>query len=68
MLSILVPITMVAADDGYKVSYDGGSVPDIKTGTDLRLHIESNQLRLTRDKKDVITIPASSVRARPSNP
>ena len=61
ILSILVPITMVAADDGYKVSYDGGSVPDIKTGTDLRLHIESNQLRLTKDKKDVITIPASSV-------
>jgi hypothetical protein len=61
ILSILVPITMVAADDGYKVSYDGGSVPDIKTGTDLRLHIEANQLRLTKDKKDVITIPASSV-------
>ena len=47
-LSILLPIAMVAADSGYKVSYDGGSVPDIKTGTDLRLHIESNQLRLTR--------------------
>lgn len=61
LLCILVPTAIFAGDNGYKVSYDGGSVPDIKTGTDLRLHIESNQLRLTRDKKDVITIPASSV-------
>jgi len=56
-----MPIAMAAADNGYKVAYDGGSVPDVKTGTDLKLFIEPNQIRLVKDKADVITIPASSV-------
>jgi hypothetical protein len=61
MLCILVPMAVVGTDNSYKVTYDGGSVPDIKTGTGLKLYIESNQLRLARDKTDVITIPVSSV-------
>ena len=61
MLCILTPMAVVASDNSYKVTYDGGSVPDIKTGTGLNLYIESNQLRLTRDKLDVIAIPISSV-------
>jgi hypothetical protein len=61
-LCIAMPIAMSgAADNSYKVMYDGGSVPDIKTGVGLRLYIESNQIRLVRDKKDVVTIPASAV-------
>jgi hypothetical protein len=61
VLCILVPLAVFAAENGYKVSYDGGSVPDIKAGTGLKLYIESNHIRLTRDKADVITIPASAV-------
>jgi len=61
VLSVAMPIAMAAADNGYKVAYDGGSVPDVKTGTDLKLFIEPNQIRLVKDKADVITIPASSV-------
>jgi hypothetical protein len=61
MLCILVPIAVVGADNSYKVTYDGGSIPDIKAGTGLKLYIESNQLRLARNKTDVITIPVSSV-------
>jgi hypothetical protein len=60
-LSLIVPAAFFAADNGYKVGYDGGSVPEIKAGTDLRLYIESNQIRLLRDKTTVVTIPASSV-------
>ena len=62
-LCFTMPIVMSAAsaDSGYKVAYDGGSIPDIKAGTDLKLHIDSNQIRLTRDKTDVITIPAATV-------
>ena len=56
-----MPIAMSAADNGYKVAYDGGSVPDIKTGAGLKLYIDSNQIRLVRDKTDVITIPATAV-------
>ena len=60
-LSLIVPATLFAADNGYKVAYDGGSVPDIKAGVGLKLFIESNQIRLVRDKTNVVTIPASSV-------
>jgi hypothetical protein len=61
MLCILMPMAVVASDNSFKVTYDGGSVPDIKAGTGLKLYIESSQLRLTRDKLDVIAIPISSV-------
>jgi hypothetical protein len=57
----IVPITAFAAENGYKVIYDGGSIQDVKTGSDLRLFIESDRIRFTKDKKDLITIPASSV-------
>jgi hypothetical protein len=50
-----------AADNGYKLAYDGGSISDVKTGASLKLHIDSNQIRIVKDKSEVITIPASSV-------
>ena len=56
-----MPIAMFAADNGYKVAYDGGSVPNIKTGVGLKLYFDSNQIRLEKDKTNVVTIPASAV-------
>ena len=61
MLCILMPVEVFAGDNGYKVTYDGGSLPDMKSGTGMKLYIEANQIRLVRDKADVIVIPASSV-------
>jgi hypothetical protein len=61
MLCILVPMAVFAGDNGYKVTYDGGSLPDMKSGTGMKLFIEANQIRLVRDKADVIVIPASAV-------
>ena len=61
VLCLAMPIAVFAGDNSYKVNYDGGSVPDVKSGTDLKLYIEANQLRFVRDKKDVITIPAATV-------
>jgi len=60
-LCVIFPIFLFAGDNGYKVAYDGGSVPNIKTGTGLKLYIDSNQVRLVNNKTDVITIPASAV-------
>jgi len=60
-LCIALPIVMCAADNSYKITYDGGSVSDLKTGTDLRLYVDANQIRFVKDKKDVIIIPASTV-------
>ena len=46
VLCMVVPV--IAAQDGYKIKYDGGSVQDVKAGTDLRLYIDANQIRLVR--------------------
>lgn len=60
VLCILLPMTAVA-EDGYKVSYDGGSIPEVKTGTELRLFITANGIRFAGKKTDLITIPSASV-------
>ena len=61
VLCLVIPLTVFAGDNGYKVTYDGGSIPDTKAGTGMKLFIDSGQVRLVRDKADVITIPASAV-------
>lgn len=61
VLCLAIPPTVLAGDNFYKVTYDGGSISDTKAGTGMKLSIESNQIRLTRDKTDVVTIPASAV-------
>jgi hypothetical protein len=61
VLCLATPLTVLAADNGYKVNYDGGSIADTKAGTSMRLIIESNQVRLVKDKTEVVTIPASAI-------
>jgi hypothetical protein len=61
VLCVAIPMTVYAGDNGYKVTYDGGSIADTKAGTGMKLFIDSNQVRLVRDKGEVITIPASTV-------
>ena len=60
-LCFSIPLTVLAGDNSYKVNYDGGSIPDTKAGTGMKLYIEAKQIRLVKDKTDVITIPADSV-------
>ena len=61
LLCLAMPLMVFAGDNGYKVKYDGGSIPDAKAGTDMKLIIDSNQVRLLRDKGEVVTIPASAI-------
>ena len=61
VLCLAIPLTVLAGDNGYKVTYDGGSITDAKAGIGMKLFIDPNQVRLVRDKGDVITIPASSI-------
>jgi hypothetical protein len=49
------------ANDGYKVVYDGGSLPDIKSGSGMKLHIDQVRIRFTKDKGELVSIPASAV-------
>jgi hypothetical protein len=56
-----MPLMVFADDNGYKVKYDGGSIHEAKAGTNMKLIIDSNQVRLLRDKGEIITIPASAI-------
>jgi hypothetical protein len=60
VLCLAIPLTVFAGDNGYKATYDGGSIPYAKAGG-MKLFIDSNLIRLARDKGQVITIPASAV-------
>jgi CxxC motif-containing protein (DUF1111 family) len=60
-LCVVVPTSIFAAQSGYEVKYDGGSIPDTKAGTGLKLYIDANQVRFVKGKADVITIPASAI-------
>jgi hypothetical protein len=61
ILCIAIPFAMFAADNGYKVTYDGGSLTDTKSGTGMKLYIEGNQIRLVKDRTELATIPAAAV-------
>jgi hypothetical protein len=61
LLCIIFPLGAVAGDNGYKIAYDGGSVQNAKAGTDMKLYIVGSNIRIVRDKKDVIVIPAAAV-------
>ncbi len=61
VLCLAMPIAMFAGDNGYKITYDGGSIQDAKAGSGMKLFIDPNQVRLVRDKGEVVTIPASAI-------
>jgi hypothetical protein len=63
LLCIAIPVAVFAADaqNGYKVAYDGGSLPDIKAGAGLKLVINASTITFVKDKTEIVTIPASAV-------
>jgi hypothetical protein len=63
LLSVIIPVSAFGATsaNSYNVMYDGGSLPDLKTGNDLRMYIQGDTLRFMHGKKEVISIPASTV-------
>jgi hypothetical protein len=61
LLCFLIPTAAFASDSGYKVVYDGGSLPDIKSGTGVKLYVSPDAIRISHDKSDIITIPPASI-------
>lgn len=62
LLCFAIPVASFAASDvAYKVRYDGGSIPNLKSGNDVKLYIEEHQVRIVKDKADVKVIPASAI-------
>jgi hypothetical protein len=61
LLCILFPAMAFAGENSYKIAYDGGSLPDAKAGTEMKLFIEGSNIRIAKGKGEVVTIPASAV-------
>jgi len=61
MLCCTLAAASSVANDGYKVIYDGGSIPDIKSGSGMRLHIDQARIRLTTDKSELVSVPPAAV-------
>lgn len=61
LLCLLFPVTAFAGDNGYKIDYDGGSIPNIKAGNNVKLYIEGDKIRVVRDKQEIAVIPAVAV-------
>jgi hypothetical protein len=63
LLCIAIPVTVFAADaqNGYKVTYDGGTLSDTKVGSGLKLIINSSTITLVKDKAEIATIPSTAV-------
>jgi hypothetical protein len=58
---ILMPVAAFAGENSYKIIYDGGSLANAKAGTDMKLYIEGNNIRLAAGKADVTVVAAASV-------
>jgi len=61
LLCVLFPISAIAGENGYKIVYDGGSVPNGKAGTDMKLYIEGPNIRIMKGESEIAVIPAASV-------
>jgi CxxC motif-containing protein (DUF1111 family) len=61
VLGVVIPISAFAGDVSYKVTYDGGSLPDLKSGTGMHLFIAQDKVRFVEHDKEVATVPASAI-------
>ncbi len=60
-LCLAIPLSIVASEAGYKVAYDGGSLPNVKTGAGLHMLLEQDKVRFVQDGKEIASIPASAI-------
>jgi hypothetical protein len=61
LLCILFPAAAIAGDNGYKIDYDGGSLPGLKAGNSVTLVIEGSNIQVLKGRTELATIPASTV-------
>lgn len=60
-LCIALSVPALAGDNSYKVTYDGGSLADTKSGSGIRLYIDPDQVRFVKDNAELAKIPASAI-------
>ena len=60
-LCIAVPVAVLASDPTYKVKYDGGSLTDIKNGSEVHMSLSSKDVHFLQDNKEILVLPASAI-------
>ncbi len=61
LMCLVFPMSAFAGDNGYKIAYDGGSIQNAKAGTDMKLYIDGANIRIMKDKTEIVIVPASAV-------
>jgi hypothetical protein len=62
MLCFLLYVSSFAASkEGFAVKYDGGSIADLKSGTDIKINPAGTTITLSKGNQDLISIPAASI-------
>jgi len=61
LLFLALPSVLVANDAGYKVIYDGGSLPGVKAGSELKLYFDSGGVRFMNGKDVITEVPGSAI-------
>ena len=61
ILCFATTFSAFAGDGAYKLTYDGGSISNLKTGADLKLYLDADRIRIAKDHADLISLPASAV-------
>lgn len=61
LCGVLPVATLLAGDHGVKIRYDGGSIPELKSGTTLALFIESDNVVFKRGGNIVASVPAAAI-------
>jgi hypothetical protein len=61
LLCFAIPMTAIAADNSYNVTYDGGSLSDTKAGSHIKLSLGADKITFVADKREIATVPASAV-------
>jgi hypothetical protein len=54
VLCVVLSVGVAVSETSYKVIYDGGSLTDVKTGSDLHL-------RFVKGGKEIANVPASAI-------
>jgi hypothetical protein len=63
ILCLAIPTALIAIDSqpSFKVKYDGGSLQDAKAGSDLKIYVDSNSVRIMKGETEIANILPSTI-------
>jgi hypothetical protein len=61
VLCVALSAGVAVSETSYKVIYDGGSLTEVKTGSDMHMFIEGKQVRFVKGGKEIANVPASAI-------